>query len=249
VFFTAGTGAGVVHKQSIFEPGEPQCANACGFFHGGFQMLNVRTLIPLLLLMTAPALAGTPYDGVWDVTIETKAGSCESSAQYHLTVQDGKFSGPADIAGTVAHEGMVKATLNGAYAFANHIAADRLRSVGTDKRRDGCFRPRDHMPQTSKLNFERAAREFAQWRAVPETERSPAPAWWWQPAFELRNLQEVMIPLWCYRLELPLSSTYAAGAAVLLATLSDQTSLPWPDEFPRKIEGDDEEEKPQRQAT
>jgi hypothetical protein len=39
------------------------------------------------------------------------------------------------------------------------------------------FRPRDHMPQTSKLNFERAAREFAQWLAVPEKERSPAPAW------------------------------------------------------------------------
>jgi hypothetical protein len=31
-------------------------------------------------------------------------------------------------------------------------------------------------------------------------------------------------------------STYAAGAAVLIATLADQTSLPWPDEFPRKIE-------------
>jgi hypothetical protein len=28
-------GAGQVHKQSIFEPGEPQCANACGFFNGG----------------------------------------------------------------------------------------------------------------------------------------------------------------------------------------------------------------------
>jgi hypothetical protein len=25
------------------------------------------------------------------------------------------------------------------------------------------------------------------------------------------------------------------GAAVLMATLTDQTSLPWPDEFPRKI--------------
>jgi hypothetical protein len=87
----------------------------------------------------------------------------------------------------------------------------------------------------SKFNFERAAREFARWRAVPEDERSPAPAWWWQPAFELRELQEVMAPIWCQRLELPLSSTYAAGAAVLLATLADQTSLPWPDEFPHKI--------------
>ena len=39
----------------------------------------------------------------------------------------------------------------------------------------------------------------------------------------------------CYRLQLPVDSTYAAGAAVLMATLADQTSLPWPDEFPRKI--------------
>jgi hypothetical protein len=94
---------------------------------------------------------------------------------------------------------------------------------------------------TSKMNFERAVREFVQWHAVPEKERSPAPAWWWQPAFELRDLQEVMIPLWCHRLELPLSSTYAAGAAVLLATLADQKSLPWPEEFPRKIEREKQE--------
>jgi hypothetical protein len=92
------------------------------------------------------------------------------------------------------------------------------------------------MPQIAKLNFERAAREFAQWRAIPDMARSPAPAWWWQPAFEMRELQELMAPLWCQRLELPLSSTYAAGAAVLMATLADQTTLPWPDEFPRKIE-------------
>jgi hypothetical protein len=92
------------------------------------------------------------------------------------------------------------------------------------------------MPQASKLNFKRAAREFAQWRTVPEDERSPAPAWWWQPAFEVRDLQELMPPLWCHRLELPLSSTYANGAAVLIATLADQTSLSWSDEFPCKIE-------------
>jgi hypothetical protein len=37
-------------------------------------------------------------------------------------------------------------------------------------------------------------------------------------------------------------STYAAGAAVLMATLADQTSLPWPDEFPRKITRDKDED-------
>jgi hypothetical protein len=99
------------------------------------------------------------------------------------------------------------------------------------------------MHPLSKLNFERATREFAQWRAVPEKERSPAPAWWWQPAFELREWSEVMQPQWCKRLEIPLASTYAAGAAVLLATLADQKSLPLPDEFPRKIEQGDEKER------
>jgi hypothetical protein len=92
------------------------------------------------------------------------------------------------------------------------------------------------MPQVSKLNFQRAVGEFAQWRAIRESERSLAPGWWWQPAFEVRELQEVMMPLWGHCLELPLLSSYAAGAAVLMATLADQTSQPWPDEFPRKIE-------------
>jgi hypothetical protein len=69
----------------------------------------------MTLLLAGPALAGTPYDGVWDVTVETRAGSCDPSAQFRLTVQDGKISGGAT--GTVAHEGMVKVTLNGAYAF------------------------------------------------------------------------------------------------------------------------------------
>jgi hypothetical protein len=94
----------------------------------------------------------------------------------------------------------------------------------------------DEMHPAAKFQIERAVREFSQWRAVPADERSPAPAWWWQPAFEIAGQQEEMPPLWCHRLELPLSSTYAAGAAVLMATLVDQTSLPWPDEFPRKIE-------------
>ena len=64
---------------------------------------------------------------------------------------------------------------------------------------------------------------------------TPAPAWWWQPAFEVITEQEEMAARWCHRLELPVPSTYAAGPAVLMATLADQTSLPFPDEFPRKI--------------
>jgi hypothetical protein len=80
--------------------------------------MAARFVLGLLMLAqgAGPALAQTPYDGTWDVTIETKAGSCEPTAQYRLRVQDGKVSGAADISGTVAHEGMVKVSLNGAYA-------------------------------------------------------------------------------------------------------------------------------------
>ena len=81
------------------------------------------------------------------------------------------------------------------------------------------------MHQAAKFQFERTAREFAQWRAVPEDERSPAPAWWWQPAIEVVAQHEGMGALLCYRLQLPVDSTYAAGAAVLMATLADQSSL------------------------
>jgi hypothetical protein len=55
---------------------------------------------------------------------------------------------------------------------------------------------------------------------------------------------EGMGALMCYRLQLPVGSTYAAAAAVLMATLADQTSLPWPDEFPRKIRRDGDAQVP-----
>jgi hypothetical protein len=96
------------------------------------------------------------------------------------------------------------------------------------------------MHPAAKLQFERAAREFAQWRAVPDDDRSPAPAWWWQPAFEVVAQHVEMGAILCYRLQLPVGSTYAAGAAVLMATLADKTALPWPDEFPRWIKREKE---------
>jgi hypothetical protein len=91
------------------------------------------------------------------------------------------------------------------------------------------------MHQAAVVQFERAVREFARWRAVPEQERSPAPAWWWGPAFEVLSVQQPMPPDWCARLELPDTATYADAAEVLLKYLADQTSLPWPDDFPRKV--------------
>jgi hypothetical protein len=91
------------------------------------------------------------------------------------------------------------------------------------------------MHPAAKLQFERIVSEYSQWRSVPEDERSAAPAWWWQPAIQVVAQHEEMPVLSCYRLELPEGSTYAAGAAVLMAPIVRQTSLPWPDEFPRKL--------------
>jgi hypothetical protein len=63
------------------------------------------------------ALAQTPYDGLWNVTIITKAGSCEPSVNSTLTVADGKVSASgAEVSGSIGREGLVRVSINGAYA-------------------------------------------------------------------------------------------------------------------------------------
>jgi hypothetical protein len=107
-------------------------------FHWRFKMLQtpMLTFSVMISLLAGPAIAGTPYDGVRDITVETKAGSCDPSAQFRLTVQDGKVSGAANIIGTIAHEGMVKVTLNGAYAFGQlggHFGSGRWNAASVGK--------------------------------------------------------------------------------------------------------------------
>src|SRR6478672_1529339 len=48
------------------------------------------------------------------------------------------------------------------------------------------------MHLAANVQFERAVDEFVRWRAVPEHERSAAPAWWWGPAFEVIGMQQPM---------------------------------------------------------
>lgn len=65
----------------------------------------------------APAVADTTYDGLWNVTIVTKSGSCEPTARYPLTVTDGRVTAPgADVSGKVGREGLVKVSIGAAYA-------------------------------------------------------------------------------------------------------------------------------------
>src|ERR1700675_4246046 len=68
-------------------------------------------------LATAPATAQTPYDGLWNVTVVTKSGSCEPSTRSTLTVADGKVSAAgADVSGSIGREGIVRVSIHGAYA-------------------------------------------------------------------------------------------------------------------------------------
>lgn len=80
-------------------------------------MIFVSALAAAATLAAAPANAQTPYDGLWNVTIMTKAGSCEPQTRSTLTVTDGKVSAAgADITGSIGREGLVRVTIAGAYA-------------------------------------------------------------------------------------------------------------------------------------
>jgi hypothetical protein len=55
----------------------------------------------------------------------------------------------------------------------------------------------------------------------------------------MRDLRQKMPAEQCTSLELPDGSSYTDGADVFLKSLADQTSLPWPDDFPGKARDPD----------
>lgn len=70
-----------------------------------------------LAATAAPVLAQTPYDGLWNVTVVTKSGTCEPETRSILTITDGKISAAgADVTGSIGREGAVKVSIGGAYA-------------------------------------------------------------------------------------------------------------------------------------
>lgn len=92
------------------------------------------------------------------------------------------------------------------------------------------------MHQAAGLQFERVMDELVRWHAVPEDERSPAPAWWWGPAMAMLDAHEPMQRAWCRELGLDDGASFAEGAHALLTLFAAQTSVPWPDDFPRKAQ-------------
>ena len=81
---------------------------------------RARPLICATLFIVAaatPALARQPFDGQWNVTVVTKSGNCEPSSSSTLTITEGRISAPgAAISGTIGREGLVRVSINGAYA-------------------------------------------------------------------------------------------------------------------------------------
>jgi hypothetical protein len=67
------------------------------------------------LLAAAPVSAQQPYDGLWQVTVVTKSGSCDAQTTSTVSVTEGKISG-GPVSGTVGSGGLVRVSINGAYA-------------------------------------------------------------------------------------------------------------------------------------
>jgi hypothetical protein len=64
-----------------------------------------------------PVAAQQPYDGLWQVTVVTKSGSCDAHTASTVTVAEGKVTGSgAPVSGTVSSGGLVRVSINGAYA-------------------------------------------------------------------------------------------------------------------------------------
>jgi type 1 fimbria pilin len=84
---------------------------------------RIRELFFASFLTSAAVFAASavsaqqPYDGLWNVTVVTKSGSCEPSTSSTLTVSDGKVSASgAAVSGSIGREGLVRVSINGAYA-------------------------------------------------------------------------------------------------------------------------------------
>ncbi|MHB8270797.1 hypothetical protein [Bradyrhizobium sp.] len=73
-------------------------------------------MLSAMTLFAAPAIAQTDYDGAWNVTVITRTGSCQPTTSYPLVVTDGNVSGAADLSGSVGRNGVVRASLGGAFA-------------------------------------------------------------------------------------------------------------------------------------
>src|ERR1700704_5755373 len=91
--------AGYVREAKRRDPSEPDelvssvmDAVARDYFRHAIkkQRRNTRRALPVLLVLSAmtlfaaPSIAQTDYDGVWNVTVTTRTGSCQPTTSYPL---------------------------------------------------------------------------------------------------------------------------------------------------------------------
>jgi len=111
--------------------------------------LTVFSLLLLTLSVATTGRAQMPYDGNWDVTVETKAGTCEQVAHFRLSVLDGRVSGPDDVSGKGGFEGSVRVSLKGAYAnaqLAGNAGSGRWNAASAGKPCSGRWQARVSVP-------------------------------------------------------------------------------------------------------
>ena len=83
--------------------------------HNRIRDLLFASLLASAALAAGPASAQQPYDGLWQVTVVTKTGSCDAQTTSTVTVTDGRVSG-GPVSGSVGSGGLVRVSINGAYA-------------------------------------------------------------------------------------------------------------------------------------
>jgi hypothetical protein len=79
-------------------------------------LIKRALIVASMVVCSDVALAQHPYDGLWNVTVHTKAGDCEASMQYPLVVTDGRIAGTPDVTGSIGREGNVRVSIRGALA-------------------------------------------------------------------------------------------------------------------------------------
>jgi hypothetical protein len=80
------------------------------------RVLFAASLFSAACLVTTPVSAQQPYDGLWQVTVVTKTGSCDAQTTSTLTVTEGKILSTGGVSGSVGSGGLVRVSINGAYA-------------------------------------------------------------------------------------------------------------------------------------
>lgn len=74
------------------------------------------SLVTASVAAIAPSLAGTPHDGVWTVSLVTKAGDCSRSLSSRIEVREGRVSKNlllARISGAINTSGFVSLRVSG----------------------------------------------------------------------------------------------------------------------------------------